>query len=264
MKVSHYKDLLKCTFGDEPSVECFVETLYDILFRLSSNNKEHFRSLSVYQLFQLLTELRVQAFGNECVVQVTKDETKCSLYLDLLNVTKEVKEVIDPFEESFIEEDNIRVNFGTPTVSRLIDKPEEDYICFIKSITAKGKTILVEDNDSARILIDKLSPRFVLKVIDHCSKFAKDLTDLNLLAAYGITDQKLFFVPTVDNLLWYSKLYFSEPLDTFYENLFFLAHHGKIDASYIETCTPGEYIFLAKKLAATLKERNTSDEQLEH
>jgi hypothetical protein len=261
MKVSHYKDLLKCTFGDEPSTESFIETFYDILAEMGTKEREFYKNLSIYTLFQILTELRLQAFGNECIVRVSKDNTNCSLHLDLVSLLQDIKAVIGQFEESAISDDGISVCFSTPTVVRLSDKVEEEYICFIKSVTVKDKTILIEDNETAKMLIDNLTPKLGLKVIDHYNDFVSSLTKYNLLERYGITDQKLIFVPTLENLLWYCKLYFSEPLDTFYENLFFLSHHGKIEASYIETCTPGEYIFLAKKLAATLKERNSNNDE---
>jgi hypothetical protein len=260
LTVKGYKELLKATYGDSPSPEGFIETLYDILFALGNKTKEFYKELSVYQLFQIITEIRIQSLGNECTVKVTREDKSCNLHLDLEKILQDVQQTIKSFEEILIQEDGVKLSLKIPTPARLFSKSEEECLCFIDSFSAKNKTIPIQDNISAKTLIDKLSPKIALKLIQSYTDFVEKVTKENLLKRYGVTEQSLIFVPSVDSLIWFTKLYFNEPLDSFYETIFFLCHEGNFEASYIEKCTPGEYIFLAKKLVATIKEKNKAHE----
>lgn len=261
LKVKEYKDILKSTYGDKPCLEGFLETLYDVLFSLGNKERNFYKELNVFQLFQILTKIRIFAFGEECSVSITKEGANCTLHLNLENILEDTKKSLENFQSINVEEDGVCITFGIPTPERFISKIEDEYLYFITSFTAKNKTILVKDNSSAKMLVDKLSPKFTLKLIKHYMDLADTLKSVNLLKRYQITEQKLVFAPSIESLLWFTKLYFNEALDSFYESIFFLCHEGNIDANYIERCTPGEYIFLAKKLIATIKEKNKAQQE---
>ncbi len=61
--------------------------------------------------------------------------------------------------------------------------------------------------------------------------------------------------------MWFVKLFFSEPLNTLYDNIFYLSYKANMNSEYIESCTPGEYIYFIKKLEQILHEQSQQQNQ---
>lgn len=260
LNVSLYKEILKVTYGDEPSLVSFIETLYDLFEQLTNKSKSFFVELDVYELFRLLVEVRIQSLGKYCSINVTKNNNKCSLDLDLEDLLKDTEGYISKINLICVEDSDLKIMLGVPKPRRLFEKIQDEYLYFLKSIYVNGTEIDIPDNDSARALFDKLSPKTASQLIDKFEEIVNILSKENLLEKYELDEQRLSFVPSLESLMWFAKLLFNENLEGFYENMFALNHHGHFDASYIETCTPGEYVFFTKKLVATLSDKEKSSQ----
>lgn len=266
LKVKDYKELLKCSFGDEPNPLIFVETITEIFSKLTNKPQEYFKEqLSIVDLFCLLLDVKINSHGDSCMLSVIKDDKQMTLEFNLEHAKNEIKTILRPFSHLSIEHGNVEMVFECPSVSRLMKKIDEEYLYFIKqsSVTKNKikKTMTVETNEQAKILFDKLSPKISLDVIKTFENLVKCITSHNFLARYGIEEQKLCFVPSVESLIWFTKLVFNEPLDVFYDNLFYLGHLGHINLEYVDQLTPGEYQYMMKKLEFTLQSQNPQKQQ---
>ena len=94
--------------------------------------------------------------------------------------------------------------------------------------------------------------------IKKCKELFIQCNKTNFLEKYQ-TKQRLTFVPSIDEVIWYTKLVFSEPLNVLYDNMFYLSHYGHIDIKSLETLSPGEYIYMTKTLEKTLSQKNSSE-----
>jgi len=259
LKVKDYKEILKCTLGDEPDQNIFIETICEVLERTTNKTADFFKNLSVIDLFILLLDLRINSQGDVCKVVVTKDEKQMNLELQLEDLKKEMLEFSKQALNSEIEQDNLKIIFSSPSSTRLLETTEEEYLYFIKEVYFKklNKRILVETNEQARLLFDVLVPKTSLKIIEQFNETIKKFSEYNFLKKYKGVEQKLSFLPSLSSLIWFTKLLFNEPLEALYNNIFYLAHLGHIDANYIENCSSGEYLLFTKILERTLNSRST-------
>jgi hypothetical protein len=268
LTVKDYKELLKCSFGDEPNKQIFIETITDIFAKLTNKPQQYFKEeLSIIDLFCFLLDVKINSQGDSCMLSVTKDEKQMTLELNLERVKNEIKNVSKPFSDLFMSCNGVDVVFDCPSVSRLLDHSDDEYLYFIKSSTvAKNtskKTITLTNNDQARLLFDSLSPKMSLQIIEKFEQFVKAVSTHNFLSHYGLENQKLIFIPSIESLIWFTKLMFNEPLDVFYDNLFYLGHLGHINLEYVDGLTPGEYLYMIKKLEHTLHAQNPQKQQAE-
>jgi hypothetical protein len=266
LKVKDYKELLKCTFGDEPDKFIFVETICDIFSSITNKPAEYFKSLNVIDFFLLLLEVRINSQGDACKVLIVKDEKQMSLELRLDYIRDELKQTFKSVS-TVLQMNTTDLVFEYPSVERLLEETTEDYLYFIKQASIKKddfiKTIPINTNKEAGLLFEKLSPKISLEIIKLFEEFIKPCTEINFLKRYNLEDQTLNFVPSITSILWFCKLMFNESLEVFYDNLFYLAHLGHISLDYVESLSPGEYVYMTKKLESVLSQNSSSsqDEQ---
>lgn len=262
LKVKDYKELLKCSFGDEPDELIFIETVCDIFANMTNKPADYFKNISIIDFFLLLLETRINSQGDSCKVNVTKEGKQMSLELRLDYIRDEVKEIFKSFNTT-IKQDNVEVGFECPSVQRLLDyKNKDGYLYFINKASIKSgnsvKTMEINNNEEAELLLEKLSPRVSLQIINQFQDVSKCCIKTNFLKRYKIEDQKLNFTPSIDSLIWYTKLIFSESLDVFYDNVFYLAHLGHLSLDYVDNLSPGEYTYMIRKLESTLASQRSS------
>lgn len=266
LTVGDYKALLKCSYGDQPDHKTFVYTIVDVLSNITNKPSDYFLHSSIIDVFLLLLKLKINSQSETCKVIVTKDNKQMNLELSFEGIYEDVKKWFSPYLNKTFSWGSVEVVFGSPTLSMLIEETIQDEIVyFLKGckITNKHKKILTPTNTKeATLLLDNLPPKLVADLYAHFRLFAKTILTKNLLSRYNIegTEQKLMFSPSLDSLIWFTKLMFNEPLDVFYDNLFYLTNLGRFSTSYIEECTPGEYTYFIKKLEQTLAKQQTSEE----
>ena len=258
LKVKDYKELLKCSFGDEPNKLIFIETVCDVFSNITNKPSEYFKSLNIIDFFLLLLETRINSQGDSCRVSVTKDDKQMTLELRLDYIRDELKEAINSIVSHTIKQNNTEVVFEYPSVERLTTEASEDYLYFIKEVSIKKndsiKTLTIKSNKEAELLFEKLSPKICLDIMQQFDEFLKPCVELNFLKRYGLDKHSLNFIPSLDSLIWFSKLILNESLGSFYDNLFYLSHLGHINLEYVENLSPGEYLYMTKKLEAVLSQ----------
>ena len=261
LTVKEYKELLKCTFGDEPDIDVFSETVCDIIGKLSNNPVEFIKSLPISDVLCILIDLRLKSMGDTVTVSLKSDDKQLSLDLNLCTIREDIKQFYKPFCYSEIIQKDLGIILSIPSIEMLSTKTEEEYLYFIKSVCLKKNKFEICNVQEASALFEKVSAKVASQIISHCGEFIKSVKELNLLSKYKGINQRLSFIPTIENMLWFAKLLFNEPLDTFYDNIFYLAKHVNLTPSYIESCTPGEYIYFVRKLETSFAAQNQGNRQ---
>jgi hypothetical protein len=261
LTVADYKQILKCSFGDEPDLELFSETICDVIGKLTNKSSEFVKSLPMSDVLCILIDLRLKSMGDVVTVSVKSEEKQMSLDLNLSTIKEDIKQFYKPFCCSKITQKDLEIVLSVPSFEMLSTKTDDEYLYFIKSVLLKKSTFEISNIEEASALFEKISAKAASQIISHCRQFIESVKELNLLARYEGIEQKLGFVPTIENLLWFVKLLFNEPLDAFYDNIFYLAKHVNMTPQYIESCTPGEYIYFTKKLEASIAAQNQGNQQ---
>jgi len=256
-----YKDLLKCTYGDEPDVQTFLEVLFDIFSSLSNKPISYFRELSIIDLLSCIFQLRMNTFGDRVNINLNSDNAKKTLELrldwaneDLLRFDKEI------IKQTLIV-DSVEVKLSYPTIQRLEESSNEEYLCFVQSIKIGNKTIDIKTNEEAKNITERLPIKITMGIVEYFENIVKEIRNLNFLKRYGITEPTLGFVPSSSSLLWFTKLMFNESIQSFYDNLFYLSKLANISPSFIESCSVGEYFVYTGTLQRTIAQENGSNIQ---
>ena len=262
LRVKDYKEILKCTLGDEPDQNIFIETICEVLEHTTNKPAEFFKTLSIVDLFLLLLDIRINSQGDSCKVVVTKDDKQMTLELQLDYIRDEAYELSKQFSNTTIKQNNLEVGFECPSLARLVEQTEEDYLYFIKNFKTK-KLVEIETNEQAKLLFDKLPAKVSLEIINKFEELVKGFSEHNFLSRYKLTEQQLAFIPSFSSLLWFIKLIFNEPLDVFYDNMFYLCHLGHLNSQYVEESSVGEYMLYVSQLKRTLasKSQQSPEEQ---
>lgn len=261
LQVKHYKELLKCSFGDEPNKLIFVETICDICSALTNKPATYFKKISITDLFCLILDIRINSIGDICKIVVTKDEKQMNLDLRLDCIQEEIKTIYSLFDNSSITFNNFEIILEYPSVERLLQETEEEYLYFINKIHLNLNNQFIHlNNKEVQLLFDKIPPNVSLKIIKTFESVINQISNKNFLSRYGINTQQLTFFPSLDSLIWFTKLIFSESLETFYDNLFYLSHLGHLNAEYVENSVVGEYNYFITCLQKVLAVKNNTQQ----
>lgn len=261
LTVSLYKDLLKSIYGDEPDVQVFIQTVSNILSLLTDKPLSFFEKLSVMDLMSCLLQLRMNSLGDRVIVSLNLDDVKRSLELRLDWVNEEILDFNKSIIKNTIKVGTIEVEIDSPSPIRLIEKISDEYLYFVKSIKIDDRVLVIETNDEAKNITERLPIKVTFAIIEHFEKIIKEIKGLNFLKRYKITEHTLGFIPSNDSLLWFTKLIFNESLESFYDNIFYLAKLANISPSYTESCSVGEYFVYTGTLQRTLAQQNSESSQ---
>lgn len=261
MKVKHYKEFIKAIYGDEPDYTSFITMFAPLMAELSDLTEDEVYNLSVVDVFLIILELRMFALGGTCKVTIQLDnDKKANLELSLAGISDDIKTVDYKKYQTEISQKRSVIKLAPPSICRFADemKEGEEYLFFINSVeTSETKqTHKILDHETALVISNSLSPKVNLQISKSFETYIKEITSIDLLARYKIENKILKFVPVFNQMMWYVKLFFSEPLDTLYDNIFFLSYKANMSSQYIEECTPGEYIYFIRKLEQVLKEQS--------
>jgi hypothetical protein len=260
LTVSLYKDLLKSIYGDEPVIQVFIQTVSNILSSLTDKPLSFFENLSVMDLMSCLLQLRMNSLGDRVIVSLNLDDAKRSLELRLDWVNEEILDFNKSNVKNTIKVGTIEVEIDSPSPIRLIEKISDEYLYFVKSIKIDDKILVIETNDEAKNITERLPIKVTFAIIEHFEKIIKEIKSLNFLKRYKITEHNLGFIPSNDSLLWFTKLIFNESLESFYDNIFYLAKLANIPPSYTESCSVGEYFVYTGTLQRTLAQQNSEQQ----
>ena len=260
LSLKDYKEILKVIYGDEPSKEIFLETITDLLSILTNKEQDYFKNLNIFQLLIVLIDIRIQSMGDTTNIVLTKDGNKKTLELRLDWIKEDLASVVEIFDCHIIEQKTFEVVLGLPSAKRLFHPISDEYLYFIKAVRVKETDAYypILDNETAKSFFEKLPAKTAASIISYFEEFVLGLKKVNFLSRYNIDDQVLFFIPSVDSLIWFLKIMFNESIETFYENIFYLSYYGHMDGRYLNECTPGEYTYFAKKLQEMLANQKST------
>lgn len=256
LNVKQYKELLKCSFGDDPDKFIFCETVCELISELTNVPIDKVKEFSIVDIMLFVLQLRTNSQGNSINIVVTKDEKQMTLPLDLNYIKTSISDFYKE-RQTVISDNNIQIVLNPCSINRFLDSVDGEYLYFFDKVVINNKEFKIKTNKEASEVFDKLPPKLSLQIIEWFKEFAMKCSSTNFLAKYEV-EQNLSFLPSIDSLIWYTKLIFNESLDTFYTNLFYLSHLGHIDLSYVEALSPGEYTFMVKKLEASLSRNSPS------
>jgi hypothetical protein len=260
LSLNHYKDLLKASYGDEPSYDVFIMTVNKILLEVIEEPIEFLENLSLLEVYLLLLKLRIQSMGDSAKIVVTQEEKQTTIELNLEQIYQDLFEYLIEFDNKYIESNNTKLSFKIPSLKKLLSEQNFDnYFLFFNSITIKNnKTLVFDTLTESQIFFDKLPAKLSSKFISFYETASKNLQQLNLIEHYNIDNAVLTFNLTIDSFIWFTKLLFNESLESFYNNIFYLSYLGHLSSTYLEnSCTPGEYIYFVKKMQETLALKNS-------
>lgn len=258
LSVKHYKEILKAIYGDEPSEEVFVETITDVIKQLVNEDlKPVVDELSIIDTFLVLLRLRINSMGDTTTIILKSNKKEATLELRLDWIEKELSEFNNSICNKTLEYENIKFKFNAPSCKRLLSKTDTDYLYFLEELCiSEEKSLKIKTNEEAKKVFDRLPIKGSITFIKYFNEFLDKLQEINFLKQYNsFSKEVLGFVPNIQSVIWFTKLIFNESIETFYNNIYYLCQISHFNPEYIESCTPGEYIFFSKKLEQTIAER---------
>lgn len=263
LQVKDYKEIIKCTIGDEPDVSIFIETFSSILGNITNQTADYIKSLSIIDLLCLIIDIRYNSLG-VCKLVVNQEDSKINLELNLEIVKKELTGLFLLLTEKVIW-NNIEVTLTVPSLKRLQQPFKEDYIPYITYCSLNDvKTFEIDTNEQANKVFDLFPPKLSLQIISKFNNLIQEICSIDILKRYNIPNQRLIIVPTMEFLIWFTKLLFGEDLGTFYDNLFSLSYSGKMNAEYIENLPVGEYNYFIGLLKQTLSAKESKPGEMQN
>ena len=261
MTVVLYKDLLKSIYGDEPDGVTFIQTAGSIFSSLTNKPSSFFENLPIIDLMSCLFQLRMNSLGDRTNVSLNIDDTKRSLELRLDWVNEDLLKFNKDVINKTLKVGSIEIEMSSPSVKRLEEKIEDEYLYFIRSVKVNDRLIVLETNEEAKNITEKLPIKVTLAIVSHFETIIKEIKKLNFLTRYQIIEHTLGFIPSIESLLWFTKLMFNESLQSFYDNIFYLAKLANIPPSYTESCSIGEYFVYTGTLQRSLAQQNSESSQ---
>jgi len=252
-----YKDLLKNIYGDEVDVNLLMNFVGEMFSSLTDASPSLFNELSIINLLSSILQLRINSVGDRIQINLNREEAKTSLELRLDWVNEDIISLEKDLIRKQLTIGQVEVQIESSSIQRLTEKVDEEYLYFIKSVRVGNNIIVPKTNQEAKQVVEMLPVKVLKAIVDHFEDFVTKIRNTNLLSRYGVEDQALGFIPSFDSLLWFTKLIFNEPLNVFYDNIFYLSKLANMSPSYIESCTVGEYFLFTGTLQATLAQENS-------
>ena len=262
LKVSLYKELLKCTYGDEPDTFSFVQTVGATFEELTNRPASFFiEQMSVFDLMSCLIQLRINSIGDKTNINLNSEESKKTLELRLDWVNEDLLEFNNKHIKNLIKVGPVELETDSPSVQRLLEKTDEEYLYFIKSVTVNDNTNQITTNREAKEITEKLPVKLVIEVIRQFESFVKQIKSFNFLQRYGVDETTLVFIPSIESIIWFTKLIFNESIQSFYDNIFHLAKISYIPPSYTESCSVGDYLVYTGMLRQSIAQQSENSQE---
>ena len=92
LTVAEYKQILKCSFGDEPNLHVFSETICTVLGNLTNKPSSFFKNLPITDVLLVLIDLRLKSMGDLVTVSLNNDKIQRSIDLNLTLLKEDVQQ----------------------------------------------------------------------------------------------------------------------------------------------------------------------------
>jgi hypothetical protein len=249
MTVANYREMLKCTFGENVDRILFVENFINILAEVTSKDVFYLRNISLVDIIYLVFDIYNNSIGS-CKITVTQEEKTLNVELDLSKM-KELLFSHNAYFNPTVEAGPFKIVMETPSLERVLEPAKYAFLKYIKGIQT-DTLIPIKTNKQAATLIQTLTPQVVNLIASQYESIISVFSQINFLSIYGLDDTKFNFFPTFDTFLWLVKLLFGDSLSQFYENFFYLSYSGKFNAEFVEKISVGEFNYFIGLLKHTL------------
>jgi hypothetical protein len=255
LQLREYKEILKCTYGEDIDKASFVRTVSEILARVASEHKTFFlNEIGIVDVFRLLIKIRSISLGNE--IQIKLGENR-SASIDIDKLDEIIQPKLKKYEGLSITQSNTELVFASPSLGKSLNETTNGSHLFLKRVTLHHnktkQTFNINTTDEASLLLNKITAKHLIQFENAFQDYTDTINSINFIEHIS-TELILPFIPTLDNLIWYTKFLFNEPLETLYNNIFYLAKLGNMSPEYMEKCSPGEYIYFSKQLEQSIRE----------
>ncbi len=249
LTVANYREMLKCSFGDDVDRTLFVENFINILSEVTSKDVSYLRNISIVDIIYLVFDIYSNSIGS-CKITVTQEEKTLNVELELTKM-KELLFSHNSHFSSTVEVGSFKIIMETPSLERILEPAKYAFLRYIKGVQS-DTLIHINTNEQAAALIQTLTPRVVNGIASKYENIINVFSKINFLSIYGLDDTKFNFFPTFDTFLWLVKLLFGDSLSQFYENFFYLSYAGKFNAEFLEKISVGEFNYFIGLLKVTL------------
>lgn len=264
LNVNQYKEILKITYGDAPSIPLFTTNLCKILENIFEKPFEYFYSdISIFEIFLLLLQLRINSLGTKTSISILNNENKKHVIdLNLNSIFEDLNNLLLVYsQQHYTVNDKIDLELSFPSIKKLESQNLDPYYLFVKQLHVKQSYVL-KDWPQIQVVLDNVSAKQTFQLNNLLETTITEINSLNLLEPYSVDSKtNMIFSCSLESLLWFSKLIFNEDLDVFYSNLFYLSYTGHLNSTFIENCTPGEYLYFVRKLQETIARQNQSNKE---
>lgn len=248
LTLKDYKTLLKSLYGDIEDYSPCLKSLSFLVSSLTGKPNEWVNSLNLLDFVCFFLDLRSNSLGNSCSLTLKKNE-KTNINLNL----NKVQELLNNIEsKKCIQMNNSTVCIGLPSLNFYISSTTKDIASYcVETVTVKDKLYCLSLKESADFL-NALPLKQSLILNKEIENLLDSVNQTNLFSMFNNKELELFFNLTPSFCVWLIKLIFGEPLEDLFANIFYLSHHSHINASYLETCSVGEYKYFVNLLRKTL------------
>ena len=178
LTVKDYKEILKCSYGDNPDKKTFVTTISDVLSNITDKPTEYFLNSNIVDIFLLLLKTKINSQGESCKIVLDKDDKKMNLELSFEHIYNDTKEWFLPFLNRILTFESIEVLFNGPSMKTLLEKTDDEILYFIRGckILSKHEKLLTPSNiEEAKLLFENLPPKLAADLYTHYSSFGKEI-----------------------------------------------------------------------------------------
>lgn len=259
LKVKHFKILLKSLLGDNPDPKNVLYNLLNILTEITSLSLKQLKSFTIIDFLILIVYIRCISIGSSIQLEI-KGEKNTKITLNL-NKVIDILEVINSY--NFVKKiDNITVEYQIPSIHNFILFNDYDNDIFtiknyIKKLKLKDDLIIdvtsISNNNFSE-LFNFLPANYSTQIFKHVTEIISYLNQINLLSYFK--NENYILRLNSNTIIFILQILFSKNLYPLYENVFALCKFANFSPSYIEECTPGEYIIYTKMLERFIKEQN--------
>jgi hypothetical protein len=270
LKLSEYRQLLKCFLGDEIDPISIFNNTDQIFKNVTNLTLNEIKKLSFVDYFLLLFYIRQVSVGGNIQLLVFDNEQKqVKIDLNIQHLINEISSITSNNTLDAETIDNYKLQFRVPSLHELIYAQKETeqfvYAFFLKSLNTLNFNLNLEEfsYQEREEIFKNLPVKITTTLIKKTQQFTKILNNTNLLSK--INNDKftntLPFLPNLEILGFITKLVYNASLENIYDYIFALAKVANLSSTFLDSCSPGEFYLFTKKLELLNAQQTQSSSQ---
>lgn len=257
LKLSDYRDLLKCFIGNDISSQLIFTNSDSILEKITDLNLKEVQNLNIVDYFLLLFQVRQISIGDTIFLTVEDDNSQqLKINLKVQNFINQISS--DSIKKLFEPEvtDFCKIYYTVPTIQEIMylenDSNASVYTYFVDKIEFTNITINLKDFSftERENIIQKIPVKVMALLSKRVQLFIDEFNSLNLISFLN-NDMFKHTVPFTFNsqiLGFVLKLVYNTSIEFIYDSMFALTKIANFSCTFLDNCTPGEFFLFVKKL----------------